>query len=127
VPTLSTQQATTEKRRIAKIVFDRPPLRKLSFLLWTLAGLALGIGCGALLYFVGNDENPNFSAVLEHRELYGWFYALATVGLLGGIMIGWGFRRGVSARIETVELPPLGRRRSAGTAMVRADLGRSRY
>jgi len=123
---VSTQQSTTEKRRIAKIVFDRPPLRKMSFLLWSLGGLVLGILCGWLLYLVGNAENESFNAALEHRELYGWFYALAAVGLAGGMMIGWGFRRAVSARIETVDLPPITRRRSTATALVRADLGRSR-
>ena len=124
-----TTQAQTEKRKIPKIVFDRQPLKKLRFLLITLAGLALGVLVAWLFYWLGNGENTEFPPVFEDPELYGWFYALGLLGLVCGIVFGWSWERAVTARIEMVEAPPLGRRRTAtSTAMVRVDVsGRSRY
>jgi hypothetical protein len=123
-------QTTTEKRKVARIVFDRPPLKKLNFWLFTLAGLALGLLIALLLhwfyYGLGDARtDPHGTlAMLTAKECWQWYFVLGAVGLLAGLCFGWGWKRGVNARIEMVEQPSMARRRSSSTAMVRVDYGR---
>ena len=116
-------QSTTEKRKVARIVFDRPPLKTWTFVLFLLAGAVLGflvaLLIGWLYYGLGKPEG-----FLTQRECWEWYFVLPLLGLLGGAAIGFGYKREVSAHIEMVEQPSMSRRRSSSTAMVRVDYGR---
>jgi hypothetical protein len=120
-------QTTTEKRKVARIVFDRPPLKKGTFLLFLLAGALLGwlvaLLMSALYYGLG-DATPNFPAILMTTECVRWYFVLIFLGALGGACIGWGYKREVTAHVEMVEQQTMQRRRSGSTAMVRVDYGR---
>lgn len=121
-------QTNTEKRKVARIVFDRPPLKKLSFLLFSLAGLVVGLLVALLLHWLGfglgDAASPDFPPAFITKECYQWYVAWGLMGLAGGIGLGWGWNRQVTARIEMVEQPTMARRRSTSTALVRVDYGR---
>ena len=123
-------QTTTEKRKVARIVFDRPPLKKLNFWLFTLAGLALGILLALLLHWLyyglgdAKADPASIPAMLVAKECWQWYFVLGAIGLFAGLCFGWGWKRDVKARIELVEQPSMARRRSNSTAMVRVDYGR---
>ena len=135
-------QTVSEKRKVARIVFDRPPLKKLNFLLWTLAGLVLGILVALLLHlFFGIGAPvageipapylPNYWHDLAGHQSHSpsnecslYYFVLGLIGLVAGICLGFGWKRQVTARIEMVEQPTMTRRRSSSTALVRVDYGR---
>lgn len=129
-------QTTTEKRKVTRIVFDRPPLKKLSFVLFSLAGLALGLLLALLLHWfnfgLGNvaasaassEQQATLLTFFTVNECWEWYSTLGVVGLAAGLAFGWGYGREVKARTEVVEQTVTQRRRSTSTAMVRADYGR---
>ncbi len=126
---MSTQtSSTTQRRKVARIVFDRPPLKTMNFVLFSLAGLVGGILIALLLHFlafgIGDKASPEFPAVLVSAEPWAWYAALGLTGLLGGMALGWGWGRKVDARLEEVDVPDTPRRYSVSTALVRAELGR---
>lgn len=120
--------SSADKRKVARIVFDRPPLKKLNFILFTIAGLALGLLIALFLswlgYGPGDDAGTEVPAAMVMRECVRWYLPLGLVGLVAGLGFGWGWGRSVTARIETVEHQPMARRRSSSTALVRVDYGR---
>ena len=123
-------ETQAKPRKVAKIVLDRPPLKDTRLILFTALGFLGGIIIGGVLDLLENYENADFPHVLEtpEQQPYIWFWVLA--GGLVGFILGWCWDRSVTARIEMVEAPGLGRRRAAqtSTALVRMDVsGRSRY
>ena len=123
-------ETQAKPRKVAKIVLDRPPLKDVRLILFTALGFLGGIILGGILFLLERYENADFPEILESHEQqpYIWFWVLA--GGLVGFILGWCWDRSVTARIEMVEAPGLGRRRatSTGTSLVRVDVsGRSRY
>ncbi len=124
------EQKTTVRKKIAKIVFDRPPLNDMRLLLALALGMAGGVVLGGLMWLIeSHRDNPDFPSMYEAPEQAAYIWCAVIVGLLAGFGIGWGWQRETTARIEMVEPPDMGRRRrSTSTAMVRVDTsGRSRY
>jgi hypothetical protein len=121
-------QTTTEKRKVARIVFDRPPLKTLNFVLWMLAGAALGLLVALLLNWlagtIGHPADDDPLKIFITEECVRYWFILPLIGLVAGICLGFGWKRQVTARIEMVEQPTMQRRRSTSTAMVRVDYGR---
>jgi hypothetical protein len=90
-------------------------------------GLLVGILVGGMFWLFMTRAEGDLNAALVAKECWPYMVSSALVGLIGGLILGWGWKREMSARIEMVD-PPRERRRSTSTAMVRLDIsGRSRY
>ena len=116
-----------QKRKIGKIVFDRPPLKTGRFFLFAGLGLLIGVLVGGLFWLFMTRSEGEIAPILLAKECSPYLWGSACIGLLGGIIFGWGWKREMSARIEMVD-PPRERRRSSSTALARLDIsGRSRF
>jgi hypothetical protein len=119
-----------QKRKIGKIVFDRPALRTGRFFMWAGIGLVVGVLVG-LLFWLGVHRGPGVDAIpkiLWAPECWPYIIPSAFLGLLAGVIFGWAWKRPTEARIEMVDLPRERRRNSTSTAIARLDIsGRSRF
>ena len=116
-----------QKRKIGKIVFDRPPLKTGRFFLFAGIGLLIGVIVGGLFWLFMTRGTGDVRPILIAKECWPYLLPTAFIGLIGGIIFGYGWKREVSARIEMVD-PPQERRRSSSTALARLDIsGRSRF
>ena len=117
-----------QKRKIGKIVFDRPPFKWGRFLLFAGLGLLIGglVGGGFWL-FMTRQAGDVPDAYLSH-ECWPYFASCLTIGLVAGIIFGWGWKRTTQARVEMVDPPRERRRGPTSTALARVDIsGRSRF
>jgi hypothetical protein len=122
---------TGSKKKIAKIVIDRPPLSDTRLLLSLGCGMAGGLIIGAILWLLmlrGEADNFPKDMVAPEQSPYAW--AWVTLGMIAGFMFGWGYKRETTARLDKVDAPEPRRRRtvSTSTALARVDVsGRSRW
>ena len=122
-------ESTQTRRKIPKIVIDRPPLAETRLLLALACGMAGGILVGAILWLLMlGGESADFPHALLAPEQSPYIWGWVIIGMLGGFMFGWGYKRETTVRLEKVDAPDMSRRRSTSTAIARIDLsGRSRY
>jgi hypothetical protein len=127
---VSDSTKTTQKRKIPKIVIDRPPLSDTRLLLALACGMAGGLLFGVILWLLmERGETDAFPKILEAPEQSPYVWGWVVVGMILGFMFGWGYKRETTARLEKVDAPePTRRRRSTSTALARIELsGRSRW
>jgi hypothetical protein len=122
-------ETTQVKRKIPKIVIDRPPLADTRLLLALACGMVGGIVVGGILWLLMlTGESTDFPQALRTPEQPPYVWAWVLIGMLGGFMFGWGYKRETTVRLEKVDAPDMSRRRSTSTALARIDIsGRSRY
>ena len=117
-----------QKRKIGKIVFDRPPFKWGRFSLFAGLGLLIGILVGGLFWLLLSRHAGEIAPAYQTKDCWPYLIGSACVGLLAGIVFGWGWKRAVTARIEMVDPPQERRRPSTSTAIARVDIsGRSRF
>lgn len=117
-----------KQRKIGKIVFDRPPFKTGRFFMFAGIGLLVGLLFGIFFWWRVNGQVGEIAEVLLTRQCWPYLTCAALLGLLGGMIVGWGWKRAVQARVEMVDPPAARRRTSTSTAMARVEIsGRSRF
>lgn len=107
-----TDAATTTRstKRIATIVYERPPFSVLRFLGLVILGIVLGCLLGLLFMWLVGMGSDSSAAVGWKGGSVPFVPACIFVGLLTGLAFGWAWKRAVRARIERIDAPPSLRR-----------------
>jgi hypothetical protein len=145
------QKQNAEKKpttkRIPRIVFDRPPFDLRRFLLCVAVGLLAAFALALLLSWVETISckpvqaadaadaasgevsycDPVSDAGARFRfwspfSSWSFFIPFMVVGLLAGATVGWAWKRGVTPRIEMIDMPVPTRRRRQWRPRVLTDL-----
>ena len=117
-----------KQRKIGKIVFDRPPFKMGRFFMFAGIGLAVGLLFGFFFWWRVTGQAGEVTEALILKQCSPYLACSGLIGLVAGVIFGWGWKRAVQARVEMVDPPRERRRASTSTAMARVDIsGRSRF